>query len=76
MVGCAGVAPGVLLENTLRPARIICLEGLNLREPLPQFRVDWVLETPLARDLLEGRVKSEEPRVIEQPDVILRLGKA
>jgi hypothetical protein len=60
-------------KGTARPARIICLDGLSLGKPLPQFQVDWVLETPLSRDILEGRVKSEHPRVIEQPDIVVRL---
>ena len=58
-------------KNTLRPARIISLDGLRLGTPGPQYQVDWALETPLSRDILEGRKVSQSPLVIDRPDIIL-----
>jgi hypothetical protein len=60
---------------TEMPARIICLDGMPLRKPSPQYqdRVDWVLSTPLSTDILEGRRASQNPLVIERPRIHLRV---
>jgi hypothetical protein len=57
------------------PARIICLDGMPLRKPAPQYqdRADWVLSTPLSTDILEGRRVSQNPLVIERPKIHLRV---
>jgi hypothetical protein len=59
-------------KGTLCPARIICLRDLPTENPGPQYRADWALTNPLRRDILEGRRVSQKPRVIPQPDIILR----
>lgn len=61
-------------KGTLCPARIICLDGLPLSKPGPQYQdaADWFLSTPLHTDILEGRRVSSNPLVIERPDIILR----
>src|ERR1700689_5529055 len=60
--------------GTLCPARIISVDAQHLSIPGPPYRdrADWVLETPLSRDILEGRRVSSNPLVIERPDIILR----
>jgi hypothetical protein len=61
-------------KGTECPARIICLDGLLLNKPGAQYQgVDWVLYTPLNKDILEGRRVSSNPLVIEKPDIILRV---
>lgn len=61
--------------GTLCPARIVCLDGLTLNKPAAPYqdRVDWALETPLHRDVLEGRRVSQSPLVIDRPDIYLRV---
>ena len=58
-----------------RPARIVCLDGLPLGKPGPQYqdRTDWFLATPLHTDVLEGRRVSQNPLVIERPEIHLRV---
>lgn len=61
-------------KGTARPARIICLEGLPLSKPNPQQdHADWALSTPLSTEILEGRKASQNPLVIERPDIFLRV---
>jgi hypothetical protein len=60
-------------KGTECPARIVCLDGLILSKPSPQYQVDWFLSTPLHTDILEGRRVSQNPLVIERPDIILRV---
>jgi hypothetical protein len=60
------------IEGTLRPVRIICLDNLELDRSGLGRRTDWTLETPLSRDVLEGRAISQVPLVIERPNIILR----
>jgi hypothetical protein len=62
-------------KSTARPARILCLDGMHLGEPRPQYqhRMDWVLSTPLHTDILEGRRVSSNPLVIEKPGIVLRV---
>jgi hypothetical protein len=59
-------------KGTRRPARLICLEGLSLDMARPQYRVDQVLLTPLSGELLRGDRTSQNPLVIEKPDLVLR----
>jgi hypothetical protein len=60
--------------GTLCPARIIYVDAQHLAAPSPPYqdRADWALETPLSRDILEGRRVSQNPLVIERPDIHLR----
>jgi len=62
-------------KGTECPARIICLDGLPLSKAGPQHqdRADWVLSTPLHTEILEGRRVSQNPLVIERPDIILNV---
>ena len=48
---------------------------MTLDTPGPQYqgRVDRVLATPLNTDVLEGRRVSQNPLVIERPDIHLRV---
>jgi hypothetical protein len=59
-------------EGTLCPARIICLTGLPLGKSGTHQNVDLILGVPLSKDVLEGRKESQNPRVIERPDIVLR----
>jgi|SRR6266404_2171903 len=61
--------------GTESPARIICLDGMPLSKAGPQHqdRADWILATPLSTDILEGRRVSQNPIVIERPDIHLRV---
>jgi hypothetical protein len=59
-------------EGTLCPARIICLVGLPFGPSRQHQNVDLTLDTRLSRDVLEGRKASQNPLVIEKPDIILR----
>lgn len=60
--------------GTLRPARIICLRDLSLSKPSAQYAdVDWVLERPLSKEILEGRRLSQSPLVIDRPEIHLRV---
>jgi hypothetical protein len=62
-------------KGTECPARIVCLDGMPLNKPGPAYqdRVDLVLSTPLHTDILEGRRVSQNPLVIERPDIILNV---
>lgn len=61
-------------KGTARPARIICLDGMPLSKPIRhQDYADLALSTPLSTAILEGRTASQEPPVIERPDIFLRL---
>lgn len=57
------------------PARIICLDGMPLGKPPPEYqdRADWFLPTPMSTDILEGRRVSQNPLVIERPKIHLRV---
>jgi hypothetical protein len=61
--------------GTLCPARIISVDAQHLTAAGPPYqdRADWALETPLSRDILDGRRVSQSPLVIERPDIILRV---
>ena len=59
--------------NILCPARIVCLDGL-LQEPAPPgLGADLVLTHPLRKDILTGQRVSQQPLVIEQPEIHLRV---
>jgi hypothetical protein len=60
-------------EGTQRPARIICLDGMPISEAGVQYRgkADFVLTTPLSREILDGRTVSQNPLAIERPNLIL-----
>jgi hypothetical protein len=59
--------------GTRCPARIVCLDGLPQRKPSPQEAAcDLVLEAPLKKDVLDGRLLSHNPLVILRPDILLR----
>ena len=58
--------------KTWRPARIICLRGLPVENPVHPSEADWALKGPLHTDILSGRRLSRMPRVIPEPaDIIL-----
>jgi hypothetical protein len=59
-------------KGILTPARIVCLDGLQLDIPGPQYQADLVLASPLSTDILEGRRVSHSPLVIERPDIHVR----
>jgi hypothetical protein len=61
-------------EGTLRPERIICLDGFPAgKSHSPAYNnYDLVLSYALSKDILEGHVKSQSPVVIERPDIIVQ----
>jgi hypothetical protein len=63
-----GPTPG-----TRSPARIICLDGLPLATPAPEYRADLALARPLSRGVLEGRAIGLALDVRERPDIHLRV---
>ena len=62
-------------KGTECPTRIVCLDGMPLSKPGPQYqdRANWFLSTPLHTEILKGRRVSQNPLVIERPDIILRV---
>jgi hypothetical protein len=60
-------------ERIQKPARIISLDGLTLTPPGPRYQADFVLQTPMTRDVLEGRGTTGSPVVIEAPDLSVPL---
>lgn len=58
-------------EGTLRPARIICIDGLSQDIPEPSYHADLALTYPLNKDIFYGHKASQKPLAIEQPDVLL-----
>ena len=59
-------------DGTWSPVRIICTDALSLTKAEPEQDADFVLATPLSRSLLEGRAVTQDPLVIERPDISLR----
>jgi hypothetical protein len=59
--------------GTRCPARIICTDGLSLTKAASGSPADFVLAMPLNKDILEGRKVSQNPSVIERPDIYLRV---
>jgi hypothetical protein len=61
-------------EGTRRPTRIICLTGLPMQTAGPKYpMIDWFLSVPLHSDILGGRKVSQNPLVIERPEINLRV---
>src|ERR1700730_6943792 len=60
-------------KGTEWPARIICLDGLPLGRPGPQYQMDYALQTPLSKAVLEGRAVAQGLVVIDRPDIIRRV---
>jgi hypothetical protein len=59
--------------NKRCPARIICTDDLGLLRAPAESHLDYFLETPLNKDVLEGRRVTQTPYVIPRPDIILSL---
>jgi hypothetical protein len=61
-------------KGTECPARIICLDGLPLKPAGTQYQADYVLERPLSKAFLEGRVIEQGIVALDRPDVMRRVG--
>jgi hypothetical protein len=52
-----------------QPERIICMSGLPLDRPGPQYQVDWILNMPMSIDVLVGRKTAQNLLWIDRPEI-------
>jgi len=62
-----------LAEGVQRPARIVCLDGLDLQPAGEQYPADYVLQTILPTPVLMGQEKVKNLVVVEAPDLSVPL---